>query len=154
MASTEADMKLFSHVVVAVMCVLPFSTMGCGSGSGDANSGDEQDFKGSKLSVNEQKSAQLDPSGICRTTCKDEAGKTLSECRAGLFADPAFCSQDDNLCRKAGSDLAGVCRNPDGKFAVALCCTAMCKGSRLTKDSSNPAQFHCRGTDGTFVTAA
>ena len=147
-------MKLFSQLVVAFLCAVPLSTVACSGGSGDPSTGDDQNFTGSKLSSDEQKSAKLDDNGICRTTCKDDSGKTLAGCRAGLFADPAFCSQDDNLCRKAATDANGICRNPDGKFAVGLCCTAMCKGARLTKDSSNPAQFHCRGTDGTFAPAA
>jgi hypothetical protein len=57
------------------------------------------------------------------------------------------------MCRKAKVDENSICRQPDGKFAVQVCCTTLCQGARLTKDHATPAQFHCRGTDGTFVPA-
>jgi hypothetical protein len=47
----------------------------------------------------------------------------------------------------------GICRHPDGKFAVSVCCSALCSGAKLSKDASG-GQFHCRGSDGTFVPAA
>ena len=146
-------MKL-GEVLCAVMTCGLLATVACGSGGGGeaVQGADSNSTVGSRLSVNEQRSCALDDVGVCRTTCKDDEGEALSDCRAGLFADPAFCSQDDNMCKKAKSD-DDYCRNPDGRFAVALCCSSMCEGARLTKDTSTPAHYHCRGTDGTFVSA-
>src|SRR5262249_42645060 len=106
-------MNKVSKAVGAVLCSLVLSglTIACGgsSASGAPVGDDSADFTGSKLSVNEQKSAQLDENGVCRTTCTSANGGTLSDCRAGLFADPAFCSQDDNMCKQAKADENTVC---------------------------------------------
>jgi hypothetical protein len=144
-------MKL-AHVLGTAF-VTGLLALACGSSGESGPIEDDADFTGSKLSVNEQKSAKLDESGICRTTCRSvDNGRFLDDCREGLFADPAFCSQDDNECRKVKMDEAGLCRHPDGKFTVGLCCTSMCAHARLTKDHA-ASQYHCRSTDGTFLSA-
>jgi hypothetical protein len=114
----------------------------CSNDDGGATPGDDQNVTGSKLTSDEQKSAKLDDSGVCRTS-------------SGKFADPAFCNLSDNECKDVKDDdqADGICRHPDGKFAVAVCCTALCGGAKLSKDASG-GQFHCRGKDGTFVPAA
>jgi hypothetical protein len=132
---------------VALILGVSVALFACAASSEDHGpaTGDDQNVTsggGSKLTSDEQKSAKLDDSGVCRTS-------------SGKFADPAFCNLSDNECKDVDNNTQadGICRHPDGKFAVALCCTALCSGAKLSKDASG-GQFHCRGADGTFVPAA